>query len=263
MVWAKSPLGCSDELDVAEGPLSRRKRQLVLVADQREQYAGLTEEVQGDVREGDVLLQHGRMCPLHSSRWDSTRASSPRARAADSMDAVAGAAPPPGSRRRSGAGTACPRTVRRRGPSRRGRGGDGGGRHHSRGTRLRCGGCRGRGRCAGPSPRPGRAGCRHGCGTARGVSGRTPPTAAQSRWSSCRRLPVPAGAGLPGAGPCRVVLLRAVSRSARASRRRPLPPHGPRLLFVARRRCVMRCSLQGPLPLRTCWNSDQSIGPKS
>ena len=50
-----------DQLEVAEGALLAQIRQLVLVADEGEQHPGLAEQVQGDVGEGDLLLQDGRV----------------------------------------------------------------------------------------------------------------------------------------------------------------------------------------------------------
>ncbi len=70
------------QLEVAEGALLAEEGQLVLVAGHRQQHPGLAEQVERDVGEGDLLLQHGA-CPAHSPRrWESTRASSPRASAA-------------------------------------------------------------------------------------------------------------------------------------------------------------------------------------
>ncbi len=48
-----------DQLEVAEGPLLAQVRQLVLVADHGQQDPGLAEQVEGDVGEGDLLLQDG------------------------------------------------------------------------------------------------------------------------------------------------------------------------------------------------------------
>ncbi len=53
------PVGLLDQLEVAEGPLLAQEGQLVLVACQGQQDAGLAEEVERDVREGDLLLQDG------------------------------------------------------------------------------------------------------------------------------------------------------------------------------------------------------------
>ncbi len=57
MVWAKSPLGCSTSWRLRNGAFLAQIGQLVLVAGQGEQDAGLTEQVERDVGQGDLLLQ--------------------------------------------------------------------------------------------------------------------------------------------------------------------------------------------------------------
>ncbi len=52
-------VGLLHQLEVGEGALLAQIRQFVLVADQRQQHAGLAEQVQGDVGEGDLLLEDG------------------------------------------------------------------------------------------------------------------------------------------------------------------------------------------------------------
>ncbi|SQA20347.1 Uncharacterised protein [Streptomyces griseus] len=53
------PVRLLDQLEVAEGPLLAKVGELVLVADEREQHPGLTQQVEGDVGEGHLLLQDG------------------------------------------------------------------------------------------------------------------------------------------------------------------------------------------------------------
>ncbi|GHE61074.1 hypothetical protein GCM10017778_52060 [Streptomyces vinaceus] len=53
------PVRLLDQLEVAEGALLAQEGQLVLVAGQGQQDAGLAEQVERDVREGDLLLQDG------------------------------------------------------------------------------------------------------------------------------------------------------------------------------------------------------------
>ncbi len=53
------PVGLLDQLEVAEGALLAEVGQLVLVAGEREQHPRLSQQVQGDVGEGDLLLQNG------------------------------------------------------------------------------------------------------------------------------------------------------------------------------------------------------------
>ncbi|GAA2467582.1 hypothetical protein GCM10010405_60290 [Streptomyces macrosporus] len=52
-------VGPLHELDVGELPLLAEVGQLVLVAHHRQQGAGLAQQVQRDVGEGDLLLQDG------------------------------------------------------------------------------------------------------------------------------------------------------------------------------------------------------------
>jgi hypothetical protein len=52
-------VGLLHELEVGEGALLAQIRQLVLVAGQGQQHAGLAEQVERDVGEGDLLLQDG------------------------------------------------------------------------------------------------------------------------------------------------------------------------------------------------------------
>src|SRR6476661_10412393 len=78
----------------------------------------------------------------------------------------------------SRAGSPCPAATRRRRPWRPGRTRRWRPRGRPRWTPPRCGGCRGRGRCAGPWPRRARAGSRRGRGKGLGWSGQRLP-----RWA--------------------------------------------------------------------------------
>ncbi|CAM5269130.1 hypothetical protein SALBM217S_04045 [Streptomyces griseoloalbus] len=52
-------VGLFDQLEVAEGALLAQEGQFVLVAGHRQQDPGLAEQVERDVGEGDLLLEHG------------------------------------------------------------------------------------------------------------------------------------------------------------------------------------------------------------